>query len=426
MTTSTAKVTDQLVPTPYKKLISQSLFFLAAYSLTGAAIMGSSIGLVVYQSRQFFFLNRSSLHHYSYSHHYGLSEGAYQDDSGLIHPAEYAQLHAQYHQHGHHHTSHLIRSFVFSSWLPVLVWFVSLVLSTILFRIRNTSRLRGVAVIPEIVSARTGVLLSQFVFTMFWVILGAIQEVQERLVMAQKGDHSSFSLSPPLDLRPIVADTMDDWVTDNVMFDADSSLTLSLELLSSPSSSSQDMDTRNLIMTMAIPLCTLWYLAMTMLGTATALLAVSSSLLEKQLTHAYQQAGTQAMSEQAGRQHNQKDLDEKAVRDQVLIQMHDTKTVAMASATTTGTVETTDSRHFYTTRQRAALALLILSLSLIQMRVFWWIDQAQSTATYDIGARTPVSLYLTIVGAVFGATMLGFGIQFLPRILPLVENHGYE
>ncbi|KAG0314253.1 hypothetical protein BGZ99_008270 [Dissophora globulifera] len=425
MTTSTAKVTDQLAPTPYKKLISQSLFFLAAYSLTGAAMMGSSIGLVVYQSRQFFFLNRSSLHHYSYSHRYGLGEGAYQDDSGLIHPAKYDQLHAQHH-HEHHHTSHLIRSFVFSSWLPVLVWFVSLVLSTILFRIRKTSRLRGVAIFPEIVSARTGVLLSQFVFTMFWVMLGGIQEVQERLVMAQKGDHSSFSLSPPLDLRPIVADAMDDWVTDNVMVDADSSLTLSLELLSSPSSSSQDMDTRNLIMTMAIPLCMLWYLAVTLLGAATGLLAVSSSLLEKQLAHAYQQAGTQAMCEQAGRQHNQEDLDEKAVRDQVLIRMHDTKTVAMVSATTVGTVETTDSRHFYTTRQRAALALLILSLSLIQMRVFWWIDQAQSTVTYDIGAGTPVSLYLTIVGAMFGAIMLGLGIQFLPRILPRVENDGYE
>ncbi|KAG0275498.1 hypothetical protein BGZ96_003768, partial [Linnemannia gamsii] len=160
--------TTLVQPKSSPRELSQRMFFLAGYSLTGAALMGSSIGLVIYQSRQFYFLHRFSRSDDMHPHHhhdYGYGHGRFGDrdnqtfdeqDQGLnssIDPSAHGQYpHHRFHggPGGHHRSP---QSLFFSTWLPILVWFTSLLTSSFLIAARKW--------VPRAMSPRTGVLISQ-------------------------------------------------------------------------------------------------------------------------------------------------------------------------------------------------------------------------------------------------------------------------
>lgn len=103
---------------------------------------------------------------------------------------------------------------------------------------------------PKIFSARTGILASQCAVVYFWMILGATQEVLERLIL----DGGSI-------------------------LKGGQGLTTGLEkeIL---------MELRMRLESITIPLYLVWYTALVVLGAATGLLINGSSLLDKQLKRA--------------------------------------------------------------------------------------------------------------------------------------------
>ncbi|KAF9546067.1 hypothetical protein EC957_010203 [Mortierella hygrophila] len=374
--------TTHVQPKSSPRELSKRMFFLASYSLTGAALMGSSIGLVIYQSRQFYILHRFSRseemhprHHHGRFHDFNNNqelEGHDQDmNSNINHdPSMHGQYpHPRFHGGGHgHHRS--LQSLFFSTWLPIIVWLTSLLTSSFLIATRKW--------VPRAMSARTGVLVSQCVFALFWILLGAMQEVQERLVAERRAART-------MGMNPIAA-AMEDSNQFDVMFEL-----------------------KEQIRSMIVPLCTVWYLTVILLGSATGLLTASSSLLEKQLHGEYDEA----VYEQ----------EEEAVlliaEEKKALTMEDTK-----QPLTTLTQRQESGRYNagcfsrYTTTQRVKLGLLVLVLFVTQMKLFHWIIQARSLQAFIEGTSTSVSLTLTLVGLVSGSVMTSLGVHFLPRTAP--------
>ncbi|KAF9909148.1 hypothetical protein EC991_009058 [Linnemannia zychae] len=391
MSTATAATVSNK-PRLSPKELSKRMFFLAGYSLTGAALMGSSIGLVIYQSRQFYFLHRFSRsdqmhphhpHHGRFNHDFNSNDtfGQDQDFTNSNDTSPFA--HGQYPHHRFHggHHRHSFQSLFFSTWLPILVWFGSLITSSFLIAARKW--------VPNGISARTGVLVSQCTFALFWILLGAMQEVQEQLKAQRRAARA---------VDPIAA-AMDDSNQFDVAYDL-----------------------KEQIRAMILPLCTLWYFTVVLLGSATGLLTASSSLLEKQLQSEYDEAlldeedfvETEELLVAAD---EKKTIDHGACPNQVLA-MDDTK----QTLTTLTRQDSQNSRSIYvgshsryTTAQRVQLALLVFVLFMSQMKLFQWIIQAQSMQAFIEGTSTSVSLTLTLVGLFSGAIMTTLGIRFLPR-----------
>ncbi|KAF9154524.1 hypothetical protein BG015_000743 [Linnemannia schmuckeri] len=363
--------------------LSRRMFFLAGYSLTGAALMGSSIGLVIYQSRQFYLLHRFSRSDEMHTHHHHHRHGRFRDhfnnnetfelDLGLNSssdndPSTHGQyLHSRFHGgHGHHRS---LQSLFFSTWLPILVWFSSLLTSSFLIAARKW--------VPRAMSARTGVLVSQCVFAFFWILLGAMQEIQERLIAERR---AARTMDDP------IAAAMEDSNQFDVIFEL-----------------------KEQIRSMILPLCTVWYLTVILLGSATGLLTASSSLLEKQIQEEYDEAVFEQEEEEAVAELLAEEIEALTKEDTkqpltILAQRQDSRKSNNAGGLTR-----------YTTPQRVQLGLLMFVLFMTQMKLFQWIIQAQSMQAFIDGTDTSVSLTLTLVGFVSGTVMTSLGVRFLPR-----------
>ncbi|KAF9351126.1 hypothetical protein BGX26_010796 [Mortierella sp. AD094] len=378
-----------MADTTHRKLL-RSKFILTAYSLTGAALMGSSIGLVAYQSRQFFFLSRVSRHNlvhppyhpgqfhprphgygdYGFNHTYGD-----QPPPPPYHqppPPPYHQ-HDQHHQHHHHYFRHPLWSFFLSTCLPVLVWIGTLFLCAMLINSRKW--------VPKVISARTGNLLSQLMFSVFWIILASIQEVQERLVAQRR---SLMELNP-------IAEAMEDTTHIDVVHEF-----------------------KERISSLVIPLSTIWYLAVVILGVATGLLTTCSNLLERQLDAEQHEADAILREEQCLMSYEKHDQEKGLIMGSEKCQEAGTTTTTATTVTTTTTTATT-SLSRYTGRQRFILSTLVFGLFMSQMRLFKWIIQAQSLAAYHAGTTESVASCLTFVGLVSGTVMISLGVRYLPR-----------
>ncbi|KAG0379773.1 hypothetical protein BGX24_011795 [Mortierella sp. AD032] len=377
--------------------LSKRMFFLAGYSLTGAALMGSSIGLVIYQSRQFYFLHRYSRsdgmhphhrhHHDRFNHDFNNSNNSevLGQDQGLSDNDSSPFAHGQYPHHQFHggRRHHRLQSFFFSTWLPIFVWFASLLTSSVLIAARKW--------VPKGMSARTGVLVSQFTFALFWVLLGAMQEVQEQLVAQRRAVRT---------MDPI-AEAMDDSNQFDVAYDL-----------------------KEQIRAMILPLCTMWYLTVILLGVATGLLTASSGLLEKQLQSEYEEAllneedGADELLVAEEKKDDSTTIGGEGTCPNQVLAMDDTKQ-SLSILT-----HRQDSRNRnisvgglsrYTTTQRVQLGLLMSVLFMSQIKLFQWIIQAQSMQAFIEGTNTSVSLTLTLVGLFSGTLMTTLGIRFLPR-----------
>lgn len=252
-----------------------------------------------------------------------------------------------------------------------MVWFSSLLTSSFLITARKW--------VPRAMSARTGVLVSQCVFALFWILLGAMQEVQERLVAERRAART-------MGMDPIAA-AMEDSNQFDIMFEL-----------------------KEQIRSMIVPLSTVWYLTVILLGAATGLLTASSSWLEKQLQGEFDEAVYEQEDEEA-----------------VLLVAEEKKDLKMEDTKQALTVysQRQDSRRYnpgslsrYTTPQRVQLGLLMFVLFMTQMELFHWIIHARSLQAFIDGTSTSVSLTLTLVGLVSGTVMTFLGVRFLPRTAP--------
>ena len=172
---------------------------------------------------------------------------------------------------------------------------------------------------------------------------------------------------------------------------------------------------RSRVEAMAAPLCTIWYMAVVLLGVSTGLLATCSSLMENQLEEAYLDTIESDIMEEkesliekyadekyadeknADEKHVEKYVDEKADKKRA----GEGRTLALIPETM---------------QQKVSLVVLIFVLFSSQMKLFHWIIQAQSVAAYSAETKVSVSTCLTAVGLLSGTIMLSLGYKFLPRV----------
>ncbi|KAG0066434.1 hypothetical protein BGZ92_005338 [Podila epicladia] len=329
--------------------ISTALLYFTSYSFTGAAIMGSSVGLVVFQSRQFNTLSRldhSSRQHTEPSELSSTFSGA----SSLSHPSPSALT-----------GTSLFTAIV--SWLPYLVWILSL-FATSLF-VRRTW-------IPKQISPRTGILASQVLFGIVWVLLGSVQEALETFV--QERNHLDSALAP----------------TDDVNGHGPGSL-----YAKAGQTSILDQNSLYSMYTVTMtPLCIVWYGAIAALGVATGLLTTSSAIYEQQLIREYEDRMAQ---EKISKEQHQ--LDEAVV--------------VMDQDSTAGVEQS--ARYRCSTRQRALLALWVLTLMWAQLQFFQRVMSSRSgaDATFGISSLSSATC-MTMFSLFTSVAMFIVGTRILP------------
>lgn len=223
--------------------------------------------------------------------------------------------------------------------------------------------------------------MSQTIFSLFWVLLGSIQEVQEKLITQRTAlarGESRVMQEPTHSLT------------------GEGGLPIDIPYLA-----------LSKIRAMLVPLCLVWYLAVVLLGVATGMLASSSSIMERRLADAYyeavdredEHAGSSKLLEKEGKESND---------------VHDTQVLAAMTMTTADEYERPLPR--YTIKERIALGVLILSLFVSQMRLFQWIIRNQTMAAYIKGTSVSVSSYVTMVGLVSGLVLIVLGVRSLPAV----------
>ncbi|KAI8348903.1 hypothetical protein B0O80DRAFT_461343 [Mortierella sp. GBAus27b] len=316
-------------------------------------------------------------------------------------------------------------SFLQMMWLPLTVWLLSMITCTWWIRYHRT--------IPRTLSPRGGILLSQGIFTLFWIILGAVQEVQERLMLAYKvldhqrtsratlwDDEPSFShssaiysryhgsalLETPLN-HPHQSTwmTMTHWIGDGQAQEAQS---LSFEqALEQPC-----------ILSVLTPLTVVQYMAIILLGVATGLLTTGSANLEVQLDKE-QDNLHQKQDQQRQQGHQEKtcllliDYEEEEEKDSTNDQLR-----ALESSIESGSkswLGPTTLRRGLTLKQRLGLCLWVLILFSSQIWFFQWIVTNGSLPTLSTaGAEgSVVSTSLTLFGLFSGTVMIALGTMLL-------------
>ncbi|KAF9581936.1 hypothetical protein BGW38_000868 [Lunasporangiospora selenospora] len=365
------------------RTVSRKLFFLVAYSLTTAALMGSSIGLVDYQAHQFLVLRRLLRRSCFVSANVVATAAAETATAGTTANTALLQTegcmgHGHHFGHNRHDPSHehhhhgRLKVLFLTTGVPVLVWVASLLVtayvlprgnpSSLSTKARSTSgprfgarQLRRVQRLVRTLSPRTGILISQCLFALFWVLLGTVQEVQEQIMTR-----------------------------------------LYQPLTSSPGSGfgvEVDVDTARDYSGLLVSLRVVWYGAIVLLGVATGLLTTSSGRMEQALGRAYWEA--------------QQPLETPSEKESTPI------TVSTPSENPTPG---------FTTRQRCILGLLILAVFFSQTRLFGWILEAQSRRAYKNGTEASVASMLTEIGLIFGGTMVYLGVRYMPVLAVDDEN----
>ncbi|KAF9960125.1 hypothetical protein BGZ72_007812 [Mortierella alpina] len=160
----------------------------------------------------------------------------------------------------------------------------------------------------------------------------------------------------------------------------------------------ESLETIAKIQAMVVPLNTVWYLTVILLGLATGLLTTSSSILEQQLQLGYEAAQVDTCAERG--------------EVKVLNYIHsDEKTRPTQKQEGRSTLR-------YTNGQRLILGTTVLLLFFTQIKFFHWVVQSQSVSAHITGTATSVSSYLTMVGLMTGMAMIAFGARMLPKTSP--------
>ncbi|KAF9390326.1 hypothetical protein CPB97_009544 [Podila verticillata] len=313
--------------------------------------MGSSVGLVVYQSRQFNTLRR--LQDLSSREHTQPSDLSFiLSEASLPYPSSVTG-------------TPLFPSFV--SWLPYLVWILSLFTTSFFIRQRTW--------VPKRISPRTGMLASQVLFGVVWVLLGSVQETLE-----------VFFRDTNLRLAMAVAPT------DDVNGRGPGSL-----YAKAGQTSTLDQNSQHNMYSMT-PLCIVWYIAIVALGVATGLLTSSSAICELQLIHEFNDRMAQGQEREISKEQNQF---EEAV---VVVDQDLTEGVEPQIAPT----------YHRSTRQKVLLALWILTLVWAQLQFFQWVMKSRpADATFGTSSLSSATC-ITMFSLFTSVAMLMVGARILP------------
>ena len=313
--------------------------------------MGSSVGLVVYQSRQFNTLSRlqdlSSREHTQPSY---LSSTL--SEASLPYPSSITG-------------TPLFPFFV--SWLPYLVWILSLFATSFFIRLRTW--------VPKQTSPRTGMLASQVLFGIVWVLLGSVQEALE--VFAQDTNHRLAMTVAP---------------TDDVNGRGPGSL-----YAKAGQTSTLDQNSRHNMYSMT-PLCIVWYVAIVALGVATGLLTSSSAICEQQLIREFNDRVAQGQERVISKEQSQ--LEETVV----VVDQDLTEGVELQSAPT----------YHHSTRQKVLLALWVLTLLWAQLQFFQWVMKFRPAAATFGASSLSSATCMTMFSLLTSVTMFMVGTRILP------------
>ncbi|KAF9140726.1 hypothetical protein BG015_001541, partial [Linnemannia schmuckeri] len=350
--------------------LTRQRFHQTAYSLLSATLMGSSLGLVIYQRRTISLLHNNGTTTFTNSPLYPASVESLTATATITATAPTTPT-----------TFERFGVFLLSCWFPVAVWFVTLM---------STSYLVGLkGFIPRCFSPRTGILASHLVFSVVWVILASVQEVHENLF-------SSSSTSSHQTPQGVWTDSSDGVQTNNNVMGgdnhpSDSSLQqpqLYQKYLSIQQGQGQALGDTNLS-SMAVSLCVVWYVAVILLGVATALLATSSTVLDSMMEQQLQEILAEEYEDVDD------DVEEKGLsfRNDVTVLVDNSN----ANETTTPAQKLQ-----YPLVQKLTLALMILVLFYSQMWFFEWIHSALSTLS---ASGLAVSTRLGLFGLFSSSTM---------------------
>ncbi|GJJ77967.1 hypothetical protein EMPS_10326 [Entomortierella parvispora] len=324
-------------PAKHQQKLSRKLFFLTAFSLSSAALMGSAVGLVVYQSRQLYILNRASQFQFMRTPFDHSSQQSpyrpYYENQGSNHTGgamDSTATHSGHHRHHFHgHHGHHWKFLIISTWLPVLVWLSTMLASSVWMASRRW--------FSRYISAKRGIQVSQWIFYSFWIMISAADEVQRDL----------FELKRSTKGMDQVAEAMDDSNAIDVSFEVKAK-----------------------IRQMITPLTVMLVVAVGALGLATGLLTASSTVMERELYKEFEEVEDQLLEDGMSRNVN------------------DTKTEKEKDATTLSSISSSSrtastKKMHYSKAQLLKLACLILALLGSQMKVFQWVIQPESK-TFDI------------------------------------------
>ncbi|KAF9157370.1 hypothetical protein DFQ26_008793 [Actinomortierella ambigua] len=281
--------------------LRRQFFLQAAYTLTSAAMMGSSIGLVLYQSQQL--QNLNTFHRHSSGTTLHTSDASVPTPSSPPSSASSSATTT---------LPFLVLTQLQSMWFPLALWCCSLAFAS------SYLGSPGAGLVPERMSARTGVLVSQGMFAVFWVLLGCMQQVQEMLRVAfwsaaavardvalqyAEDPHQSTATAtaPPLPLS-LSSSTLTTALEDQ-----------SFSTMSSFSSSSSFLlnDPHEFWQRARVPWWIVWHMAIVLLGLSTGLLTSCSYQLEGELYTAYDDELERMAEEEAEAECDEKSKEKK-------------------------------------------------------------------------------------------------------------------
>ncbi|KAF8939994.1 hypothetical protein BGZ47_007912 [Haplosporangium gracile] len=157
---------------------------------------------------------------------------------------------------------------------------------------------------------------------------------------------------------------------------------------------------------MAVSLCVVWYVAVILLGVATALLAASSSVLDS------------IMEQQLQEMLAQEDEDVDDVEKKGLSFGNDV-TIVVDDSNANSETTTPAQKMQYSLVQKLTLALMILVLFYSQMWFFEWIHSALSSLS---ASGLAVSTRLGLFGLFSSSIMVTLGASLLPATTSTIES----
>ncbi|OAQ26666.1 hypothetical protein K457DRAFT_140134 [Linnemannia elongata AG-77] len=353
--------------------LTRQRFRQTAYSLLSATLMGSSLGLVIYQQRIISLL--------------------YNDTTTTNVPLYPASIETSTATAPTSTTTTFERFSVFllSCWFPVAVWFVALMSTSFLVGLKNF--------VPRCFTPRTGILVSHLVFSVVWVILASVQEVHENLSSSSRQQQPQGGVWP--------TDSSDSVQTNNNVMGVEqhpsvSSLQQPQLYQKYPSMQQRQQGQQGQALrdsnlsSLAVSLCVVWYVAVILLGVATALLAASSTVLDSMMDEQIQELLTQVEED--------------------VVECDEEKGLSFRNTVTdtvdkdTKEVTTPARRTQYPLVQKLTLGLMILVLFYSQMWFFEWIHSALTS----LSSGPAVSTRLSLFGIFSSSIMVTLGARLLP------------
>ncbi|KAG0318101.1 hypothetical protein BGZ97_004339 [Linnemannia gamsii] len=162
---------------------------------------------------------------------------------------------------------------------------------------------------------------------------------------------------------------------------------------------------------MAVSLCVVWYVAVILLGVATALLATSSTVLDSIMDQQLQELIAQEEEEEEGVVDEKVEGEGLCLKNTVTV-IVDSNGTQIITNNSKGTVTTTSARIMqYPLVQKLTLALMIMVLFYSQMWFFEWIHSALSSLS---ASGLAVSTRLSLFGLLSSSIMVTLGVRLLP------------